>query len=440
MLTFLKYLLIGVFSLCFNLLNAQEETMYSIFITGNTFGINTDNELFNQWKNQAGKSENFAMLLAGNSVDTQTRKFPGELLLNEKHPLLIAPGKTEWAGGTRKGKDFIKQLTDELPEKYRNPLFYPEEACPGPTEVVLSDHLAVILIDTWWWVHKYDRRFNKCGIENRGDVLIQIEDAIRRHYAGKHVVVAGHHSLKSFGNTSGYFSAEQWLLQLPYTFYRKLPGTRCDNQHPDFKSFRSGLLSVLNKYPDVVYLSAGEANLQYFQHENTHFVISGSWQNREYVRKDLPDFGSDEKGFAQLTFSTDGSCSLSFYNADEVLFRKILYDKKFSADEPEAIIAVQFPDSIEAVASTKYNISESGYTWMGQNYRKVWETPVKVPVFDIGTKKGGLKIIKRGGGQQTFSLRMEDKNGRQYVLRSIDKYVEGAVPEELHKTFAVDLV
>jgi len=91
-------------------------------------------------------------------------------------------------------------------------------------------------------------------------------------------------------------------------------------------------------------------------------------------------------------------------------------------------------------ASTKYNISPSGYTWMGKNYREVWATPVKVAAFNIGTKKGGLKILKRGGGQQTFSLRLEDKNGRQYVLRSIDKFVEGAVPEELHKTFAVDLV
>ena len=440
MRTFLKYLLIGVFSLCFHLLNAQEETMDSIFFTGNTFGKNTDNELLNSWKQQAGRSENFAVLLAGNAVNEQTGQISGELLLNEKNPLLIAPGKTEWAGGSREGKDFIKELTDELAENYRNPIFYPDAACPGPTEVVLSDNLVVILIDTWWWVHNYDRRFNKCGIENRGDVLIQIEDAIRRHYAGKHVVVAGHHSLKSFGNTSGYFSAQQWLTQLPYTFYRKLPGTRYDNQHPDFKSFRSGLLSVLKKYPDVVYLSAGEASLQYFQHDNIHFVISGSWQNREYVRKDLPEFGSDEKGFAQLTFSPDGTCQLSFYNADDNLFRKILYEKKLPADGPETIIEVQFPDSVEAVASTKYNIPESGYTWMGENYRKVWETPVKVPVFDIGTKKGGLKILKRGGGQQTFSLRLEDKDGRQYVLRSVDKYVEGAVPEELHKTFAVDLV
>jgi hypothetical protein len=43
-------------------------------------------------------------------------------------------GKTEWGGGAREGKYFIKQLTDKLPEKYSNPLFYPDEACLCSTE------------------------------------------------------------------------------------------------------------------------------------------------------------------------------------------------------------------------------------------------------------------------------------------------------------------
>jgi hypothetical protein len=436
-----KYLFISTLLISGNLVCAQEEKAFTIFSTGNVYGERTDGALFNKWKTRAATLHgDFAVLLTGNAVDAQTGQISEQLFLNETHPLLIAPGKNEWADGSRKGKDFIKQLTDELTKKYRNPLFYPDAACPGPEEVVLNYHLVVILIDTWWWVHKFDRRFNKCDIENRGDVLIQIEDAIRRHYTGKHVVLSGHHSLKSFGNTSGYFSAKQWLMELPYTFYRKLPGTRYDNQHPDLKSFRSGLLSVLKNYPDVVYLSAGEANLQYFQHQNIHFVISGSWQNREYVRKDLPEFGSNEKGFAQLTFSSKGTCQLSFYNSDDVLFKNILYEKKFPAEKPKTLITAQFPYSVDAVASAKYNSSESAYFWMGQNYRDIWATPVRVPVFDIGTKKGGLKIVKRGGGQQTFSLRLEDNDSRQYVLRSIDKYVEGALPEELHKMFAVDLV
>ena len=437
---FIKYLIIGIFVLPGGLLMAQEEEPFSVFVTGNTSGTDVNSELANRLKKQASIQKKFAVLLAGNVTDTQTAAISEKFILNEKHPLLIAPGKAEWGNGTREGKDFIEHLKNVLHEKYKNPLFLPEEACPGPAEVVLNDHLVVILIDTWWWVHKYDRRFNKCGLENRGDVLMQIEDAIRRHYSGKHVVVAGHHSLKSYGNTSGYFSASQWLFEFPSTFFRKLPGARYDNQHPDFKDFRNGLLSVLKKYPDVLYVSAGEANLQYFQQDNIHFVISGSWQNREYVRKGLPEFGSEEQGFARLTFSPGGECGIAFFNGNETIFRKTLYQKDFQENMSEKGTANLLPDSVETVASDRYSISERGYKWLGENYRDVWETPVKVPAFDIGMKKGGLTILKRGGGQQTFSLRLADEAGKEYVLRSIDKNVEGAVPEELHKTFAVDIV
>jgi hypothetical protein len=440
MLKYIKYLSVLFLLFHGNMVYPQEVKAFNLFATGNSFGENTDNELYDQLKIQTGRQDNFAVLLTGNVVDAQTGQISDEFFLNDKHALLIAPGKNEWASGSRDGKEFIKQLTDDVSEKFSNPVFYPEKACPGPVEVVLDDHLVVILIDTWWWVHKYDRRFNKCGIESPAEVLLQIEDAIRRHHATKHIVVSGYHSLKSFGNTNGYFSAKQWLLELPNTLYRKLAGTRIDSQHPEFKDFRNGLLSVLKKYPDALYVSAGDANLQYFEYQKTHFVISGAWQGGEYVRKNLPEYSSNERGFIQLTFFPEGGCNLTVFNSEGAVFKKNLYQKKFKDDRLVSVSAKDFPDSMNVVASNKYTIFDFCSFWMGENYREVWATSVKTDVFDIGTKKGGLKVLKRGGGQQTLSLRLEDKDGNQYVLRSIDKNVEGALPEDLHKTFVMDLV
>ena len=48
----------------------------------------------------------------------------------------------------------------------------------------------------------------------------------------------------------------------------------------------------------------------------------------------------------------------------------------------------------------------------GKNYRQEWIIPVTVPVFDLENEKGGLKVLKRGGGDQTASLRLQDRNGR----------------------------
>lgn len=444
MLRLLKYVFLSASVLAFilpeRLIYAQEKQTFSIFVTGNTTRDISDTTLLNQWKKQTSLNENFAVLLAGNVANSKSKSISEKFILNENHPLLIAPGKAEWANGTRSGKDFIKQLNENLSVKIENPVFFPEQGCPGPVEVVLNDHLVVILIDTYWWVHKFDRRFNKCGIENPGDVLIMIEDAIRRHYRDKHVVIAGHHSLKSYGNTSGYFSAGQWLVEFPYTFFRKMPGIRIDNRYPDFKDFRDRMISVLKKYPNVVYVSAGEANLQYFQNEQVHYIISGSWERQGYVNLKLPEFGSKDNGFSRLIFSADGNCSLAFFNANQLLFQKSVYKREFVAPKPRTVFTEQLPDSVGTMASTRYNISEAADRWLGRNYRDIWEMPVKVKVFDIGTKKGGLKILQRGGGMQTYSLRLEDADGKQYVLRSIDKYVEPVIPIGLRNTFAVDLV
>ncbi len=77
---------------------------------------------------------------------------------------------------------------------------------------------------------------------------------------------------------------------------------------------------------------------------------------------------------------------------------------------------------------------------MGTNYRKEWNTPITVPVLNMATEKGGLTPVKRGGGKQTKSLRVEDASGRQYTLRSIQKFITSkTLPGDLQSEAAADL-
>ena len=437
--TFIYSLFIGILFFYSNIY-AQQTDCFSILITGNTNDALNDSSLWAEWQKQLNESNNIACLFTGNTINSKGNTQLPVDVTDSEIPILIAPGKAEWLNGTGNGKEFLIQMATELQENFKMPVYLPEAACPGPKEIILDENVVVILLDTYWWVHKFDRRFNKCDIESQSDVLLQIEDAIRRNYLSKHVVLAGSHSLKSFGNTSGYFSLKQWLLETPNTFFRKFSGTNIDNQHPDFRGFRNGVLSILEKYPDVLYVSGGEANLQYFQYKKSHFVISGAWGKPEYVRKKLVEFGASHTGFARLDFNTNGECSLTFSSGSEVLFTKRIYNKTLSAEKQGTTETFLLPDSVSEIASNQYKISQSKYKLLGENYRNVWELPVKFPVFDIGSKNGGLRIIKRGGGQQTYSLRLEDTNGAQYVLRSVDKNVDGALPKELRNTFAVDIV
>jgi hypothetical protein len=97
-------------------------------------------------------------------------------------------------------------------------------------------------------------------------------------------------------------------------------------------------------------------------------------------------------------------------------------------------------DSIIKPASTQY--ADAGLLkkllW-GSNYRKVWEEPVKAPVFYLSAS--GLTIKKLGGGQQTRSLRLQDKSGKEWVLRTLDKDVSNVLmPAIVPKKFILPLV
>src|SRR5258705_2188601 len=88
-----------------------------------------------------------------------------------------------------------------------------------------------------------------------------------------------------------------------------------------------------------------------------------------------------------------------------------------------------------------FNTSGARAFWMGSNYRKEWNTPITVPVLYLSKEHGGLTPIKRGGGKQTKSLRLEDASGRQYTIRSITKYITSkTLPGDLQSEAAADLV
>ena len=78
-------------------------------------------------------------------------------------------------------------------------------------------------------------------------------------------------------------------------------------------------------------------------------------------------------------------------------------------------------DSVEIIPSDLYRASEFKEIVQGEHYRATWSTAVKVPVLYLDTLRGGVNIIEEGGGKQTHSLKIEDKQGIILTLRSITK-------------------
>ena len=78
---------------------------------------------------------------------------------------------------------------------------------------------------------------------------------------------------------------------------------------------------------------------------------------------------------------------------------------------PFAAVAqqVKLPDSITVAISPGYDsVTKTHRFFLGEGYRKLWATPVKLRVASLSTERGGMKILQMGGGQQTRSLRLQD--------------------------------
>ncbi|WP_148256139.1 hypothetical protein [Lacinutrix sp. 5H-3-7-4] len=86
-------------------------------------------------------------------------------------------------------------------------------------------------------------------------------------------------------------------------------------------------------------------------------------------------------------------------------------------------------DSVVISASTLYKTNTVKTLMQGEQYRKAWETPIKVPVVFLDSLKGGMEVIKKGGGKQTHSLKLQCENGVKYTLRSINKDPKALIPD-----------
>ncbi|WP_426491951.1 hypothetical protein [Hymenobacter sp. 102] len=91
------------------------------------------------------------------------------------------------------------------------------------------------------------------------------------------------------------------------------------------------------------------------------------------------------------------------------------------------------PDStVQVAAGPQYDRGALHRFFWGTHYRPLWGLPVTAPVFNLRTAvPGGLTPIREGGSFQTKNLRLVDRNGVQYVLRSVDKDATKALPEGL---------
>jgi hypothetical protein len=100
-----------------------------------------------------------------------------------------------------------------------------------------------------------------------------------------------------------------------------------------------------------------------------------------------------------------------------------------------------FSDSAIVRVHPSYDSVSGFHRWLfGKGYRKEWSIPVKLPLIKLSQINGGLVPLRQGGGMQSKSLRLKDKAGKEWVIRSVEKMPEKLLPPNLKGTFAVDWI
>ena len=216
--------------------------------------------------------------------------------------------------------------------------------------------------------------------------------------------------------------------------------------HPDYESYRSAFLQGIKNCEGCITISGHENSLQYFLENDNHFVVAGSGSKVNYVRKgDGAVFSNMAQGFAKIVHTKDFELWLEMYGLNEqtkklnLLYRKLMYKKEPIDYEDKTIYKAknETPLTIKTNASDFYGNKKF---LRGNFYREAWSHEVEVPLLWLEDHHGGLVPIQQGGGFQTSSLRLENPEGVQYVLRSIDKDVGKVVPPALRNTFVRNVV
>jgi hypothetical protein len=411
------------------------------------------------------------------------------ILEEYKGEIIFLPGNHDWDKGGKDGLENVKNQRKYLEDSLdRKDVFLPKKGRPGPVEIKLTKDIVLIVFDSQWWFHENEKSY--AGIVDEADIFVQIEDAISRNKEKK-VIVATHHPLFSVGNHGGHFPGSSILfpllevnnalyIPLPgflYTGYRKFLGYPQDLAHPHYKLLREAMMETFEGHSNIIYAAGHDHNLQYVEKDSIHHIVSGAAGIATYAaRSKKTDFSQMQEGFAKLSFETNGDVWLEFFTtepdggnnqanqattegnyrdgianidreanntAGHLAFRKKLFNKPVYDKEKykDFLSDIDYSDSTITTSPNgeKYQASKFKRVFFGDNYREEWVIPVEVPVFDFNNEKGGLEIVKKGGGGQTKSLRLENDKEQQYVLRSVEKDPSKVIPEVVKIELAVDL-
>ncbi|MEH6308014.1 metallophosphoesterase [Olivibacter sp. CPCC 100613] len=380
-------------------------------------------------------------------------------------PVYFLPGNHDWDNSGKHGLEkikaqstYLKSIGDSLVS------MVPDNGCPDPVEINISDNLTVIAYDSEWLLSPFEKLNSDttCNCGSKEEVLERLESLLYKN-RNKTVLLTSHHPLSSYGVHGGNFSWKDHLfpltnlskklyvpLPLVGSLYPILRSTVFlnpeDIPHPSYQQMIQDIKHTVDEFPNLLYVGGHDHGLQLVLDGSNLQLVSGGGSKGSFVKNGKKAlFTAGTTGFVIVDEWKDKTKQMRFFTADgDVIKETYTYKKSFIDPIPlgdSLFLSSSNEDSTLTQANPLYNqVKKFHRKLFGENYREEWAAQTKVPIIRISSFQGGLTPLKRGGGMQTVSLRLADKTGKEWVIRSVNKNTDALLPPELQQTFARDFL
>jgi hypothetical protein len=389
-----------------------------------------------------------------------------QIAANTEAKVFFIPGNNEWAMGSNDGYDAVLRLQSVIDSAgNKNVKLLPGEGCPGPYEVKLSDDAVLVVMDSQWWLHEGDKPGveSDCPYKTPFDILTQLDDILADN-RNKVVLLALHHTFRSTSEQAAYFRLKQHIFPLTdvrpnlyiplpvagtlYPIAKSVFSVKQDLRHPLYQKMITSIESVVKNYPYVIYVGGHEPSLQVIQDSGYNYITSGGGDKNFRVSKGSKSlYASSDAGFVTIEVSNKKNVQANVFLVDGDVAKKDFTQHILDFSKPVKLEAditrdvdYKFKDSVVVSASERYETSSGFRKWfIGNNYRKEWNTPIAMREFNVKKEKGGFKIDGIGGGKQTKSLQLLDKDSLVWVIRSIEKDLNKGMPQHFKNSLAAEI-
>ncbi len=463
---------------------AQEvdHTFYLVGDAGNADAVNSKQALLPLENKLEKASKNSTLMYLGDNVypvgmsgdkDTEEYKTAEKILENQlkitknfKGKTIVIPGNHDWYSGLKGLNNQEDFVISYLKDKES---FSPRKGC-AIEDFEINDNITLITINSQWYLEDWNKNptiNDDCNIKSRDEFFAEFESLLNKNQ-DKTVVVAMHHPLFTNGVHGGHFGVRKMLLSAEnsfpvpllgtlYNLLRKTSGISSqDVLNKDYTALSKRIQTLIQKNENIIVVSGHEHSLEYIEKNGVKQIVSGSGTKINAARAIYPnDFSYGKNGFATLEILKTGEGILTFYgkeNDKEIVLYKQSILKPVNTETKD--YPNTFPAYKEATVYEPEKTKKSGFynfLW-GKHYRNYYGLPIRAKVATIDTLFGGLKIDREGGGQQSNSLRVIDKNKQEYVLRAVkknatrffqaavftDQYVQDDLKDTYVETFLMD--